>query len=238
VERLELLKVLADSSRYTIYQEVVAADAPMSTAEIAGRLSLHPNTVRLHLEKMREAGLVELVVDRHGSVGRPGHRWTLAGQGPPAGPDPAGFRLLAHLLAEVAATNPVDARAVATAGRARGRERAAHRPKGRAPSGSPAACVRATVEDLAELGFDPDLDERPAPGGRIQACISFTRCPFRELAVLYPDLICQLHRGITEGIVAQTCASAVGVGAEIDTFSSLVDPDPCRVEVSFHPTGN
>ena len=33
---------------------------PLATAELAERLGLHPNTVRPHLERMREVGLVEL----------------------------------------------------------------------------------------------------------------------------------------------------------------------------------
>jgi DNA-binding transcriptional ArsR family regulator len=90
VDRLSLFKVLADSSRYAIYQEVAAAAEPLSTVEIAERLDLHPNTVRLHLEKMRDAGLLDAFSDRHGAVGRPQHRWSVGsharrwGWSPPA----------------------------------------------------------------------------------------------------------------------------------------------------------
>jgi hypothetical protein len=45
VDRLSLFKVLADRSRYAIYQEVIRAEEPLSTIEIAERLYLHPNTV-------------------------------------------------------------------------------------------------------------------------------------------------------------------------------------------------
>ena len=88
MDRLSLFRLLADSSRYAIYQQVAQAEQPLSTTEIADRLDLHPNTVRLHLEKMREAGLVLVSTDRHGSVGRPQHRWATVPQAPSLGLEP------------------------------------------------------------------------------------------------------------------------------------------------------
>jgi predicted ArsR family transcriptional regulator len=227
VDRLPLLKMLADRSRYAIYQEIAGAEAPLSTAEIAARLDLHPNTARLHLDKMREAGLLVVSSDRHGSVGRPQHRWALDPHAPSLGLEPAGFRLLAHLLAEVTAETGSTAGTAAGVGRRRGRERlGAHAPWGGEPR---AACLRAVMDELAELGFDPTLE----PGdGEDASTISFTRCPFRELAALYPDLVCELHRGLTEGILAGAAAITPGLVGRVESFASLVEADPCRVELS------
>jgi predicted ArsR family transcriptional regulator len=234
VDRLALFKVLADGSRYAVYQEVARAGEPLSTTAIASRLQLHPNTVRLHLEKLREAGLLEVSTDRHGSVGRPQHRWAVVAQAPSLGLEPSGFRLLAHLLAEVAAQRPDDGSGVAAVGRRQGLATSSGRGSG---SGAPmVACLRAVMDELSDLGFDPaledstDLDQELPQG---LAGISFTRCPFRELAVLYPDLVCELHRGLTEGILSGAVASNPGAAARLKSFSSLVDPDPCRVEVSL-----
>jgi predicted ArsR family transcriptional regulator len=227
VDRLFLFKVLADRSRYAIYQEVARAPDPMSTTEIAARLDLHPNTVRLHLEKMRDAGLLSVSTDRHGSVGRPQHRWAAVPQAPSLGLEPAGFRLLAHLLAELAAEGTPAPATVVGVGRRQGRERSTPHPD---PSGEPrAACLDAVMDELADLGFDPALD---GAGGEQQVTIAFTHCPFRELAALYPDVVCQLHRGITEGILAGALASSPGLEGRVESFASLVDADPCRVELS------
>jgi predicted ArsR family transcriptional regulator len=230
VDSLPLLKMLADRSRYAIYQEVAGADTPLSTADIAARLRLHPNTVRLHLEKMREAGLLVMSSDRQGVVGRPQHVWALGPQAPSLGLEPAGFRLLAHLLAEVSAEAGPGAGTAAGVGRRRGRERV----RGHAAwAGEPrAACVRAVMDELAELGFDPALE---AAGEDGQTTISFTRCPFRELAGLYPDLVCELHRGLTEGILAGATAGRPGLVGEVKSFASLVEADPCRVELTVRP---
>jgi predicted ArsR family transcriptional regulator len=194
--------------------------------QVAEQLDLHPNTVRLHLEKLRDAGLVVVFTERHGSVGRPQHRWAAGPHAPTLGLEPAGFRLLAHLLAELAADGSPPPSTVVAVGRRQGQERA---PALVECGGEPgAACVRAVMNELASLGFDPALDST----GDGQASISFTRCPFRELAVLYTDVVCQLHRGITEGILASAVASRPGLEGQVESFTSLVDADPCRVELS------
>jgi predicted ArsR family transcriptional regulator len=228
VDRLSLFKVLADRSRYAIYQEVIRAEVPLSTIEIAARLDLHPNTVRQHLEKMREVGLLTVFTDRHGSVGRPQHRWAACPQAPSLGLEPAGFRLLAHLLAELTAEGTPAGPTVVAVGRRQGQERLTRRASQRAESR--AACVQVVMDELAELGFDPALD---GPDDEQQASITFLQCPFREVAVLYPDVVCQLHRGITEGILAGATGACPGLVGRVESFASLVDADPCRVELSL-----
>ena len=88
------------------------------------------------------------------------------------------------------------------------------------------------MEELAELGFDPAIDAEAEDG---QTTISFTRCPFRELAALYPDVVCELHRGLTEGIVASATSNWPGLVSRVESFASLVEVDPCRVELSVRP---
>jgi DNA-binding transcriptional ArsR family regulator len=255
VDRLSLLKVLADPSRQAIYDEIARSGESLSTSEIAERLRLHPNTVRLHLDKMREADLLQVSPDRHGAVGRPQHRWSVNRQVPSLGVEPAGFRLLAHLLAEVAAQPLADPGRVSAVGQRRGWERSTGRPARRLGSSPPelrSECLRALMLELTELGFDPALDfdaqggnAGPAPPGEprspdaavletLRATISFTRCPFREVAALYPDLVCELHRGITDGLLTGLAAGQEGwAEARLESFSSLVDADPCRAEVSI-----
>ena len=76
--RLEILKTLGDNTRYAIYLELARSPQPLATADIARSLDLHPNTVRPHLERMREVGLLEQRVDTRGGVGRPQHLYSLA----------------------------------------------------------------------------------------------------------------------------------------------------------------
>ncbi len=75
LEPLDVYKALGDQTRYQLFSELLSSRAALSTSELADRLCLHPNTVRPHLERMREVGLVELEVDGRGAVGRPRHRY-------------------------------------------------------------------------------------------------------------------------------------------------------------------
>src|SRR5438477_3426544 len=101
--RLAVLKALGDNTRYAIYLELARSAAPLSTIEIAETLGLHANTVRPHLERMREVGLLDVEIEARGSVGRPQHRYSLAADAPSIGLEPPTFPLLARMLAGAAA---------------------------------------------------------------------------------------------------------------------------------------
>jgi predicted ArsR family transcriptional regulator len=211
--RLELLKALGDNTRYAIYLELARAPAPLATAQIADTLGLHANTVRPHLDRMREVGLLDVVTDAQGSVGRPQHRYSLATDAPSLGFEPPAFPVLARMLLQLAASAQVPAADAVDAGREQGLTAAADRPA--------ATCAEALTQELAALGFDPEsvVDEDGAT-------IAFTRCPFRELAEANPDLVCSLHRGLVEGFV-----DARGDGAVV-AFHDLADRTPCQVEIA------
>ena len=88
------------------------------------------------------------------------------------------------------------------------------------------SCVKALVGEMDRLGFDPESEARPGN----QVDIAFLHCPFRELAEAYPELVCNLHRGISAGVVDE-----VGGGSVVE-FSTLYDRDPCRVTVAVQVT--
>ena len=211
-DRLAVLKALADNTRYAIYLELARSHVALTTAEISEHLELHPNTVRPHLERMREVGLLQVQVTGRGSVGRPQHRYFLAPDAPALGLEPPTWQLMARMLADVAAFAAPDPEDVAAMGWDQGRAAAAKR------AGRP--CVEALVDALAELGFDPAAGTEGAG-----TSIAFTHCPFRELAELYPELVCNLHRGMVEGFVDE-----LG-GARVTDFATLADRDPCRVDL-------
>ena len=216
MDRLQLFKALGDNTRYAIYLELARAALPRSTADVAEALALHPNTVRPHLERMREVGLLDVEVDGRGSVGRPQHLYSLASDAPSLGLEPSTFPLMAGLLANVAAAFRPEPEVVASVGREHGR----HAAVSRSVQGQD-ACVAAVRAELAELGFDP-VEEND---GSVTT-IAFTHCPFLHLAEAFPELVCHLHRGVVEGMV-----EVLG-GARVERFSTLADRDPCQVDLA------
>jgi predicted ArsR family transcriptional regulator len=214
MDRLPVFKALGDNTRYAIYLELARSPKPLGTSEISDALGLHPNTVRPHLERMRDVGLLEVETDTRGQVGRPQHRYSIAEEAPSLGLEKSAFRMLARMLAGVAAKAGLDADDVADVGRTQGRADAAARQGAR-------SCATALMAELADLGFDP----ASARDGNATT-IAFTHCPFQELAEVFPELVCHLHRGIVEGFV-----EAKG-GAQVTAFATLADRDPCRVELT------
>jgi predicted ArsR family transcriptional regulator len=212
--RLDLLKALGDNTRYAIYLELARSSVPLATAEVAETLGLHVNTVRPHLERMREVGLLEVAPDHRGAHGRPQHRYSLSAGAPSLGLEQPTFRALSRMLLGVAARAGARADEAAAAGRDEGAAEA--RP---VPDGVP--CADALVELLARLGFDPTPVEDDG-----STTIGFAHCPFRELAEANPELVCGLHRGLVEGFV-----ETVG-GAEVVSFGTLVDRAACRVTLA------
>jgi predicted ArsR family transcriptional regulator len=219
----DVLRVLGDNTRYAIYLELARSPRPQVTAEIAETLGLHPNTVRPHLDRMREVGLLEVTTDARGEVGRPQHRYSLAPDSPSLGLEPPTMPMLARMVLSMArrvGANEADAAAV---GEAEGAVRAAR--YAAAPS-----ALEALVADLDRLGFDPvvtgddeavDDDDEP-----VTAVVAFANCPFADLARDHPDLVCALHRGLVAGFVAQ-----MG-DAEVTEFCPLASRTPCRVAVT------
>ena len=219
-ERLELLKTLGDNTRYAIYLELARSVRPLATAEVAETLGLHPNTVRPHLERMRDLGLVEVTSAATGSVGRPQHRYALAADAPSLGLEPPAFPTLARILLEAAASGGLDPEELAEAGREQGRADHLRSVRARAAEARDGDVIDDLEVELAGLGFDP---ARAEAGQAVT--IAFTHCPFRQLAEDHPELVCTMHRGMVEGFVA------CGGGARVDRFHPLVDRTPCQVDL-------
>jgi predicted ArsR family transcriptional regulator len=214
---LAVLKALGDETRYAMYRELATATSPLSAQDLADRLGLHANTVRLHLDRLREVGLVDVEALHRGTVGRPQHRYFLAAGAPGLGFDPPAHALLAGLLAALAERVGADPDDAADTGHAWGVE-AGKRTRTR-------SCLRALEAELLRLGFEPAVE--PGDGTAEGAArVEFLHCPFRELAEAYPELVCNLHRGLCEGVVDQ-----VG-GGSVEEFATLYDPEPCHVTVS------
>lgn len=211
--RLDILKALGDNTRYAIYLELARSPLPLATAEIAEILGLHVNTVRPHLERMREVGLLQVDTEARGGVGRPQHRYSLAPDAPALGLEPSPYPVLARMLLRAAAGAGLERSDVTDAGFEQGELDARRWPED-------ADALEALIVEQAKLGFDPAVVEQPDG-----ATMAFAHCPFRDLAEEHPELVCGLHCGLVEGFV-----DAFG-DAAVQRFHTLVDRNPCQVEL-------
>lgn len=211
---LDVFKALGDNTRYAIYLELARSPLPLTTAEVADVLDLHVNTVRPHLERMRDVGLLQVDTETRGSVGRPQHRYSLAPDAPALGLEPSPWPTLARTLLDAAAEAGLEGADLADAGRRQGRADAGR--------WGGADCLEALVGEQSKLGFDPTAVTDDAG-----TTVAFAHCPFRALAEERPDLVCALHGGMVEGFVTEWDGCGVG------RFHPLVDRAPCQVELEL-----
>lgn len=215
---IEVHKALADDTRYRCYRFLRLSGRPVTVRELSNRLSLHVNTLRPHLRRLEDAGLVTSEVQRGAtSVGRPQTVYSAVDREGREGRD---FRLLADILSGQITGARQRERAAATA-----REwgaylvgRSAPRPGARTPSGPNLAVLQ---EALAEAGFDPRFRRR----GQSRVDIALRDCPFRDLLDEHRELVCSLHRGLLEGMLA-----ASRPPMHLETFEPLADRSTvCRL---------
>lgn len=169
--------------RRAVLRALCASRVPMSIAAIAGKLGVHPNTVRFHLDNLVADGQVERVEPGRGRPGRPPLMFRAVRRTDSTGT--RRYRLLAEILASGLAAER-DSRVMAlSAGRAWGRQLEAP------PAG---ADTEETIDHLVavldDLGFAP---ERRASNGRQQ--VGLRHCPFLELAETQAGVVCPVHLG-------------------------------------------
>jgi predicted ArsR family transcriptional regulator len=75
-------------------------------------------------------------------------------------------------------------------------------------------------ESLAEAGFDPRFRRRSAKSVEI----SMRDCPFRDLLDEHRELVCAVHQGLLEGILAASRPPLT-----LTSFQPLADRTTCRI---------
>jgi predicted ArsR family transcriptional regulator len=206
--------VLAQATRADLFSLLAELRRPASTDELAERLELHPNGVRVHLERLHQAGLVERRRERQ-PRGRPRDVWSVSRDARPGGDPPTAYADLGRWLVRTMAASRLRVRDVEAAGRAIGRELAAVDDSGSADE--------RFQRVLTAMGFQPRSAHTPS--GTLTYCLD--NCPYRDVVRERQPLVCGLHRGVTRGMLD-----------EIDPKTKLVafvpkDPDPagCLIEL-------
>jgi predicted ArsR family transcriptional regulator len=217
-------RALSAASRVRMLELVRRADGGLTAAQVVEATGLHPSTVRAHLDQLTESGLLTRHRRGDGSPGRPAWQYQAAPR--PDGSDgqsPVGdrpYRELAAALIEHLARDADDPHTAGVrAGRGWGRALAAPL----AGSSTRTAPVDGLVGVLDQLGFTPHVVERPDPGS---AVVHLRSCPFLELALANPDVVCGVHEGVIGGALG-----ALGASAADTDLQPFAAPGACVVRV-------
>src|SRR5687768_10203981 len=210
-------KALADDTRFRLYRYLGLSGRPVSVRELSTRLSLHPNTLRPHLRRLEDAGLVRRETRKaSATVGRPQTLYAAVDRDRHEGRD---YRLLSEILAGLVSGGRARERATALA-REWGQYLAVQggpKPGTRLPAGRNLAVLQ---EAMAQAGFDPRF--RRAGEGTVE--VSLRDCPFRDLLDDHRELVCSIHKGLIEGMLG-----ALKPSLGLVSFEPFAERTICRL---------
>ncbi|MEU4687931.1 transcriptional regulator [Actinoplanes sp. NPDC023714] len=174
-EDLTAIAALTDQVRRNAYRAVAEArPAPIGRDEVAGALGIGRSLAAFHLDKLVDAGLLEVSYARRSGrtgpgAGRPAKLYHLSAAEHAVSVPPRSYRTAASLLAEALDRIGGD-EAVEKVAREHGRR-----------------------AGLAALdSYEPDYaDER----------VVLRNCPFHQLAEQFPPLICGMNLALVSGLV-------------------------------------
>ena len=216
MSEISVIAVLDDPVRRSLYDYVSARGDGVTRTEAAAGTGIGRTLAAFHLDRLAEAGLVEVTFARPAGrsgpgAGRPAKLYRRAVAEHQVSVPPRDYRAAAELLADVVdltGAEPELQRA------ARSRGAAAGRAARRRDPGLPGDDL--VTVTLAAQGYQPYRDG---------ADVRLRNCPFHLLASRHPPLICGMNLALVEGMLA---------GAGVTGLTARLDPRPeeCCVAVA------
>ncbi len=208
MSEISVIAVLDDPVRRRVYDYVAARGDGVSRSDAAVATGIQRTLAAFHLDRLAEAGLVEVTFARPAGrsgpgAGRPAKLYRRTTAEHQVSVPPRDYRTAAELLAEVVdmtGAEPELQRSARSRGAAAGQ--AARR---QSPGQADDDLVTGT---LAAQGYQPYRD-----GGDVR----LRNCPFHLLASRHPPLICGMNLALLEGLLA---------GAAAGGLTALLDPRP------------
>lgn len=186
-------RALGDPTRHSVFRYVVDAGRPVFVAELVEHFGFNHNSIRQHLAKLVDAGLVREQTSPAQGRGRPRLAYVVA----PATHERWGavgpYEQLSMWLAEVVRTgdSPVEV------GRRVGAQVGDDEP-GSDDGGPVADPIGEFVDRMASLGFEPSVRRRGEGYD-----VTLHTCPFSSTAVADPATVCDLHLGLAQGVASR-----------------------------------
>ena len=205
---------LAQRTRARLFTLLGELRRPAGTDELAQRLDLHPNGVRLHLERLEEAALVLRVSERR-ARGRPRDTWSISPDAQPGGDPPTAYANLGRWLVRAIAAGGTRVRDVEATGRQIGRELV--------PQSTGTSPEERIYGVLVAMGFQPR--RRLDQAGKLTYCLD--NCPYRAAVRERQSVVCGLHRGLTRGLLDE-----IDPKTKLSAFVPK-DPDAAGCEITL-----
>lgn len=181
---LDEVNLLTDDARRRLYQFTAGQDEPVTRDQAAAATGISRTLAAYHLDKLADAGLVEVSFARAPGrsgpgAGRPAKRYACSSREVSVSFPPRSYSLLARMLATAADASP--------SGQFRAALATAAEQEGRA-LGHRAAAI---TDALIAAGYDPVTG---GGGG-----ITLRNCPFHSVVQEHTELVCTLNKAFIQG---------------------------------------
>jgi predicted ArsR family transcriptional regulator len=209
-----VIGALADPARRALYKYVAAASDAVSRDQAAAGVGLPRHTVKFHLDRLVEEGLLDteyrrLSGRRGPGAGRPSKLYRRSAREIEVSLPERHYDLAGRILADAVSSAPAARDAVADAAVREGRRLAGG--AGAAPRLADAARA------LGELGYEPRVEgERVVLGN----------CPFHALVKEHTALVCGMNVNLLEAMLEEWGTEGV---------TAVLDPAPGRCCVTLEP---
>jgi predicted ArsR family transcriptional regulator len=212
---LDAVGVLAEPSRRSLYEHVVAQRAWVSRDQAAQAVGIQRGIAAHHLDRLADEGLLEVdyqrLNDRRGpGAGRPAKVYRRAPAEIAVSLPPRHYELAGRVLADAAVRSQRDGTPIAlaideaarTEGRSIGTEAQLELQRG---AGTEARRAR-LFDVLRTRGFEPEV--------RGDGVTVLHNCPFHQLAQQHTELICGMNLCLLDGLLTEF--DDVGLHAELE----------------------
>ena len=200
-QTLKITSVLADPTRYYIYQFILNNHREVTVQDIADQFEIHPNVARLHLSKLEDVKMIVSESKKTGKGGRPSRLYRLSDEVIQLHFPFRDYQLLAKIsLQALSSLGEQGKDALTQAGKVFGKELIQQK-----LIMSSTSIHQLSFQDKIDLlneaakmsGFSPEFHATEEDGKII---LQVFNCPFKELAIADPDMICTMHNAFLMGM--------------------------------------
>ncbi|MCD5323558.1 MULTISPECIES: helix-turn-helix transcriptional regulator [Pontibacillus] len=197
---LKVTNVLADATRYSIYQFITKHNQAVSVTDIASEFGIHPNVARLHLTKLEDVQLLVSSTQKTGKGGRPSRLYHLSENDVSLQFPYRDYHLLARIALESLMELGMEGeRVLYSTGFKYGKSLFKQSFGNQNPERLSIEEKISWLQDSAIIiGMFPNFEYVKH---KETIFFSLSNCPFKDLAKENPQLVCTMHGFFLEGMM-------------------------------------
>ncbi|MGE7764535.1 helix-turn-helix transcriptional regulator [Peribacillus sp. NPDC096540] len=200
-QTLKITNVLADPTRYYIYQYIVNNHQDVSVQQIADSFKIHPNVARLHLSKLEDVDMLTSDARKTGKGGRPSRLYRLSDKVIQLHFPYRDYQLLSRIAIKTMMTlGEQGKKALYETGKVFGEELINQQ-----LTLSSTSIDDLTFDEKVSMlknaatiaGFSPEIQASEEENNIL---FRIFNCPFKEVTNVEPSTICAMHNSFLKGM--------------------------------------